>query len=127
MLLVGLCKGLVLLTGATNYGMVLEVNHAELYYTAAVSKEEAQALGAYLVEAKVFDGSHISVQLTREGQMTQVRFPLKPGANVDEAFIASARELASQISQNVFHGAPVEIDLCNEQMKTLRALLPSAA
>jgi len=117
-----LCKGLILLTGATNYGALLEVNHADLYYTRAVSQEEAQALGAFLVKAEVFDGRHISIQLTREGQTTHVRFPVKEGFDRDETYIASIRALGYQISQNVFHGAPVEVDLCDQNLKTLRAV-----
>jgi hypothetical protein len=117
-----LCNGLILLTGATNYGALLEVNHAKLYYTRAVSQEDAKALGALLVEAKIFDGRHISIQPTKEGQTAQVRFPVKPGFDKDEAYIASIRALGYQISQKVFHGAPVEIDLCDQNLKTLRAV-----
>ncbi len=84
-----LCNGLVLLTGATKYGAVLKVNQADLYYTTAVSKADAQALGDYLVQAKFFDGRQLSVQLTKEGQTLQVRFPVKPGFEKDEAYAAS--------------------------------------
>src|ERR1700685_2953305 len=105
-----LCKGLILLTGATNYGLLMEVNHADLYYTRAVSQEDAKALGAYLVEAKIFDGRHISLQLTKADRTIQVRFPVKPGVDKDEAYIASIRALGADISQKVFHGAPVEVD-----------------
>jgi hypothetical protein len=121
-----LCNGLILLTGATNYGALLEVNHADLYYTTAVSQEEAKALGAFLVKAEIFDGRHISIQLTREGQTTQVRFPVKPGFDKDGAYIDTIRALGYQISQNVFHGAPVEVDLCDQNLKSLRAV-PGAA
>jgi hypothetical protein len=116
------CNGLILLTGATKYGALLEVNHADLYYTAAVSQEDAKALGAFLVTAQIFDGRHISIQLTKEKQAAQVRFPVNPGFDKDEAYIASIRTLGAQISQNVFHGAPVEVDLCDQDLKTLRAV-----
>ena len=117
-----LCKGLILLTGATNYGILLEVNHGDLYYTTAVSQEDAKRLGAFLVQEKIFDGRHISLQLTKEGQTLQVRFPVKPGFEKDEAYIASIRTLAAQISQQVFRGAPVEVHLCDSDLKTLRAV-----
>jgi hypothetical protein len=93
-----LSRMLMLLTGTTNYGTLLKVNHADLYYTSAVSQEEAKALGAFLVNAGVFDGRHISIQLTREGQTTQVRFPVKPGFDKDEAYVGSIRALGYQIS-----------------------------
>jgi hypothetical protein len=120
-----LCKGLVLLTGATNYGMLLEVNHGDLYYTAAVSQADAKRLGAFLVQEKIFDGRSISMQLTKKGEIAQVRFPVKPGFEKDEAYIASVHTLAVQISQQVFHGAPVEVHLCDNELKALR-VVPTA-
>jgi hypothetical protein len=120
-----LCNGLILLTGATKYGALLEVNHAQVYYTTAVSQEDAKALGAFLVEAQIFDGRQISIQLTKTDRTLQVRFPVKAGFDKDEAYVTSIRALAAQISQHAFHGAPVEVDLCDRDLKTLRAV-PSA-
>ena len=117
-----LCNGLVLLTGTTKYGAVLKVNQSDLYYTTAVSKTEAEALGDYLVQAKFFDGRQLSVQLTKEGQTLQVRFPVKPGFEKDEAYAASVGVAAEELSQKVFRGQPVEIDLCDSELKTLRTV-----
>jgi hypothetical protein len=117
-----LCNGLVLLTGATKYGAVLKVNQADLYYTTAVSKADAQALGDYLVQEKFLDGRHLSVQLTKADQTLQVRFPVKPGFEKDEAYAASVGGAAEELSQKVFHGQPTEIDLCDSELKTLRAV-----
>ena len=117
-----LCKGLVLLTGATNYGMLLEVNHGDLYYTAAVSQADAKRLGAFLVQEKIFDGRSISMQLTKKGEIAQVRFPVKPGFEKNEAYVDSVQALGVQISQQVFQGAPLEVDLCDDALKTLRAV-----
>jgi hypothetical protein len=47
---------------------------------------------------------------------------VNPGFDKDEAYIASIRALGAQISQNVFHGAPVEVDLCDQDLKTFRAV-----
>jgi hypothetical protein len=117
-----LCNGLVLLTGATKYGAVLKVSQADLYYTTAVSKDEAQALGDYLVQKEFLDGRHLSVQLTKEGQTLQVRFPVKPGFEKDEAYVASVGVMGRELSQEVFHGTPTEVDLCDSELKTLRAV-----
>jgi hypothetical protein len=117
-----LCKGLVLLTGATNYGILLEVNHGELYYTAAVSQEDAKRLGAFLVQEKIFDGRPISMQLTKKGETAQLCFPVKPGFEKDAAYVASVHDLGVQISQQVFQGAPVEVHLCDNELKTLRVV-----
>jgi hypothetical protein len=121
------CKGFVLLTGATNYGCMLEFNHGDLYYTSAVSKEDVKRLGDFLVEEKFFDGRHVSVQLTNNAQTIQVRFPVKSGFEKDESYVVSVHALGVRISQKVFHGRPIEIDLCDSQLKTRRAILIAVA
>jgi hypothetical protein len=117
-----LCHGLLLLTDASNSCTVMKVNNADVYYTRAVSQAEAQALGDFLVRAKLFDGSQRSVQLTREGRTVQIRFPVNRGAEKDPACIALAREIATQAARDVFRGSPVEVDLCDANFNTLSAL-----
>ena len=51
---------------------------------------------------------------------------MKPGFEKDEAYIASVHALGAQISQQVFNGAPVEVHLCDSDLKTLR-VVPAAA
>jgi hypothetical protein len=119
-------NGLVLLTGATKYGILMEVNHGNLYYTSAVSRDDAKRLGDFLVRQEIFDGRQISTQLTKIGQTVLVRFPVKPEVEMNENYIASVHDLGVQISQQVFQGAPLEVDLCDGELKTLRAV-PVAA
>ena len=97
----------------------MEFNHGDLYYTSAVLKDEAKRLGDFLVEEKFFDGRHVSVQLTKDGQTMQVRFPVKAGFEKSESYVASVRALGIRMSQIVFTGRPIEIDLCDSQLKTL--------
>ncbi len=107
----------------------MEFNHGDLYYlyyTSAVSKDDAKRLGHFLVEQKIFDGRQISMQLSKIGQTVQVRFPAKPGFEKNEAYAASVQALGVQISQQFFQGAPLEVDLCDAALKTLRAI-PVAA
>lgn len=113
------CNGLVLLTGATKYGMVLEFNHADLYYTSTVTREEAKQLGDYLVKQKFFDGRHVSVQLTKAGDTFQFRFPVKADYLKNKSYLAEIRAMDVELSKNVFHGAPVEVHLCDGDFKTL--------
>lgn len=121
-----LCRGLVLLTGATNYGMRLKVNQADLYYTTAVSKEDAQRLRDVLVESKICGDTPISMQITKSGKMLQFRFVVKPGADKDESQIPTVQAMGAMLSSVVFGGAPLEIHLCDDHFKTLR-VVPAAA
>jgi hypothetical protein len=114
-------NGLMVLTGATSPCTVLKVNNSNLYYTRDISAAEAKALADYLVTAKLVDGGSFSVQLTREGRTVQVRFPVNPGSEKDPACIGLGRQLGTRLARDVFAGSPVEIDLCDENWKTLYA------
>jgi hypothetical protein len=122
-----LCHGLLLLTGATNAGAVLKVNNADVYYVRGISQAEAQAVGDLLVRVHLFDGSRRCVQLRREGRTVQIHFPVNSGAEKDPACIALGRELGTRIAREVFGGAPVEIDLCDQNFKTLYAVPAAVA
>ena len=122
-----LCRGLVLLTGATNYGMRLKVNQADLYYTSAVSKEDAQRLRDVLVESKICGDKPISMQITKSGKMLQFRFVVQPGADKDESQIPTVQAMGAMLSSVVFGGAPLEIHLCDDHFQTLRVVPAVAA
>ena len=120
-----LCRGLILLTGATNYGMVLKVNQSDLYYTTAVSKEDATRLQDYLIQSKACGDSQISMQLTKSGSMRQFRMVVKPGFEKDKGYLATVQELGATLSAHVFGGAPLEVHLCDDHFRTLR-VVPAA-
>jgi hypothetical protein len=128
-LLVGfsqLCRGLVLLTGATNYGMRLKVNQADLYYTTAVTKEDATRLQDFLIRSKVCGDSQISMQLTKSGPMRQFRMVVKPGFEEDKSYYSTVQAMGATLSAEVFGGAPLEVHLCDDHFQTLR-VVPAAA
>ncbi|HEX4072838.1 MAG TPA: hypothetical protein VHX68_16785 [Planctomycetaceae bacterium] len=122
-----LCRGLVLLTGATNYGTRLKVNQSDLYYTSAVSKEDAQRLRDVLVESKICGDKQISMQITKSGKMLQFRFVVKPGSDKDESQIPTVQAMGAMLSSVVFGGAPLEIHLCDDHFQTLRVVPVAAA
>jgi hypothetical protein len=121
-----LCRGLVLLTGATNYGMVLKVNQSDLYYTTAVSKEDATRLQDFLIRSKVCGDSQISMQLTKSGSTRQFRIVVKPGFEKDKGYIATVQEMGETLSTRVFGGAPLEVHLCDDHFRTLRVVSATA-
>ena len=54
----------------------------------------------------------------------QFHMVVKKGIEQDEKFATIFRTLCGQISQGVFNGAPVELQLCHEYMKTIRVIGP---
>lgn len=124
--LLQVCRGVGLLAGGNDYGTRLEFNHAELYYTPAVSREDAERLGTFLVEQKYFAGNRLSVQLTKEGQTFKVRNVMQPGFDKNDAYVTLTATFGAQISRQVFQGEPLDMEMCDAHFKTVR-VVPAAA
>lgn len=102
----------------------LEINGGELFYTANVTADEAQALGDYLVESTFFDGRRKSVQLDKPGSTYQFRLVVKQEFRNDKAYLKLGKLFAEELSANVFNDEPVEIHICDEHFKTIRVIKP---
>jgi hypothetical protein len=106
-------------------GDSIEDKGVELYYTDNVKKGEADALLKYLVESGFADGTDKTLQLDRGDEKAWVVRAVveeKDAEPLQAVFIAFARELSGA----VFEGAPVIIHLCDENMKTHKAMEPVA-
>jgi hypothetical protein len=114
----------VFLFGCSNYGEKLIFNGGELYYTSAVTINEAQRLGNYLVNSKYYDGNNKTVQLNKENGTYEVRLVIKKGLENDQEVVSLMKTFARDISIEVFGGASVDIHLCDNQLNTLRVVVP---
>ncbi len=106
-------------------GERIEEKGVELYYTDNVKKGEADALLKYLVESGFADGTDKTLQLDRGDEKAWVVRAVVAEEDVEPleaVFIAFARELSGA----VFEGGPVIIHLCDENMKTHKAMEPVA-
>ena len=92
--------------------MLLKVNQADLYYTSAVSKEEATWLQDYLVQSKICGDSQISMQLTKSGSMRQFRMVVKPGFEKDKGYLATVQELGATLSAQASSAEPRSKSTC---------------
>lgn len=106
------------------YGEKLEFNGGELYYTKNVTEAEAKKLGEYLVKEGFYDGKMKTVQLDKEGGTYQFRMVVIEEKRNDESTLEIFKTFASQISKDVFADAPVEIHVCDENLKTLKVIKP---
>ena len=112
-------------TGCSNYGTLLEFNDNELYYTPSVSEREAYRLGEYLVDGGFFNSnSSLRVQLDKTGNTYNFRMVIKKGIEKDEEKIEIMKILAMELSENVFNGFNVDIHLCDENLSTIRVVVP---
>ncbi|MFI5172324.1 MAG: hypothetical protein ACHQFW_08025 [Chitinophagales bacterium] len=110
----------MVLTACSNYGTEKEFNGVQLFYTSSITEAEADSLGNYLIAAQFADGEKKSVQLNKDGDTYEFRMVVKEGYDTNDEFFAIAQAFASELSAGVFHGSPVEVHLCDDQLETLR-------
>ncbi|CAN5517939.1 hypothetical protein BH10ACI1_BH10ACI1_25710 [soil metagenome] len=115
---------LVVGAACNNYGTRLEFNGGEIYYTKNSNESDAKKLGQYLIEKGFFNGTEKSVQLDKSGSTNQVRIVIQPGQENDEKLAETLKNLARELSGEVFGGAPTEIHLCDNTLKTLKVVKP---
>jgi hypothetical protein len=117
---------ILLLAGAacSKYATKLEYNGGELYYTKNVSEAEAKKFGDYLVKIKYFEGKKTSVQLDKSGSTYQTRFVINKEKQNDEVVTNGFKTLGKLFSEEVFGGAPIEVHICDDQLKTQRIIKP---
>ena len=108
--------------GCSGHGTKLEFNGGDLYYTDNVTEVDAKKLGNYLVEQGFYDGKPKSVQLDKSGSAYQFRMVVQPEKQNDKATMEIMKTFGVELSSDVFNGAPVEMHVCDEQLKTLRVI-----
>lgn len=117
----------VMLVGCgADYGTKINFGeNNELYYTDSVTSEQAQSLGDYLVKGEFFanDGNERTVQLNKSGSTYEFRMVVKTGLDQDQATIDLMKQVAAELSANVFNGETVDVHLCDDTLKTLRVVV----
>ena len=106
----------------TGHGTKLEYNGGELYYTDNVTETDAKKLGDYLVKSGFFGGKKVTVQLDKAGATYQFRMVVMPEKQNDEPTAVLMKAFAGEISEEVFGGAPVELHICDDSLKTIKVL-----
>ena len=81
-------------------------------------------MGAYLISSKFADGNSKSVQLTKDEESNHYAFRMvtTPKAAKDSTYNFLFKLMASQISDSVFNGSPVDFHVCDNRFKTLKVL-----
>jgi hypothetical protein len=95
----------------------------EVYYVRGATEAEARALGQFLQGAGYFDSRRaVTVQLAREGEAFVVSFVVRENAWNNPQVITWAGDFASKLSEEVFGGKPVKIQLCDEDLSPHRTV-----
>jgi hypothetical protein len=108
--------------GCKSYGKRLEFNKDEVYYTPAVTEDEAKNLGNYLQKIGYFSGQGYTVQLDKSNDTYQARFVVQKGIENNDAALNAFKGLVNQLSKDVFNGGKVEVHICDDKLKTLKVV-----
>ena len=99
-------------------------NNLDIYYTENVTRSEAKKLLEYLVSEDFTDGSQeVGVRLDKTGKTYEFKVIVKKGLDTDPDFIKLAKTLSTEISNDVFGKAPVDIHLMDDHFKLLRVVV----
>jgi hypothetical protein len=107
--------------GCKNLGKEKIFNGVQLYHAEGVSDTLANSLGNYLISSQFADGRAKTVQITKTGDTYHFRFVVKDGAEKDSSISQSTKYFASLLSADVFNGAPVRVEMCDNLMNTLKS------
>ena len=111
-----------LAVGCSNYGKEKNFNGTQVFYTSAITESEADALGQYLITAGFTDGEEKSVQLNKTGNTYEFRMVVKKGIEQDQEYRKVGKDMAGEISEEVFNGARVDTHFCDDKFNTLMVL-----
>lgn len=111
-----------LILQARTFGTKLTFNGAELYYTSNVTEADAKKLGQYFVRAGIFDEKQRVAQLSKSGSSWEFRMVVREEQVRNEELLVLCGQLTGMLSKDVFDGAPVDLLLCNADLKTLRVV-----
>lgn len=109
------------LISCTNYGDKVAKDAVEIYFKDHISKEQAQQTLAFLHPSWNEPGNKKSVQLAKPGDTVYFRMVIneeKAKDVKDESYLL----LANEISNSIFNGTPVNVDLTDNTFKTIRTL-----
>lgn len=98
----------------------IKINHLEVYYTNAVTKDEASTLASYLAKLNYGIETEATVQLNKEDGIYQCRMFILPTYIDNPEFISTMQTGTQELSRDVFNGSPVDIHFCDDQMNTKR-------
>ena len=109
------------LLSCSNYGDKVVYDGTEIYYKDNVLQEKADQVGAYLEEIEFTDGTPKSVQITKDS-VYNFRMVIQKGLENDESMEMSFKALGFLLSKEVFDGAPLNYQLCDNTFTTLKTI-----
>jgi hypothetical protein len=102
----------------------LVLDKIEVFYSSAVSRDEADAFARHIRAEVGDDGVERTFTLTRRDDVVEVRLPCNPNVLNDPAAQEALRRDARALSAKVFKKAPVELHLCDGSLNVQKVIKP---
>ena len=110
------------LNSNSSYGKSETFNGTEVFYTSAVTLNEVNRLGQFLIDYEYTNGTDISTQLNKTGKTYEFRIAVGEEIEYDQEDRNEGKLLAAEISEVCFNGAQVDVYFCNKNFETLIVL-----
>ncbi len=107
---------------AGNYGAKVTVGKIEVYYKDGATRAEADRVGATLARLWADGGERRSVQIVKNGETPVFRMVIKPEFHNDLKMLAHIGFVAARLSRDAFQGAAIEVEACDQYLKTVRSV-----
>ncbi len=107
---------------ANNYGAKVTNGQIEVYYKDGVTKHEADRLASLLAREWANAPDKRSVQLVKTDGQYRFRMVVKPEYQNDPDFNANMSIFGSQIAREILNSQPLEMDVCDERLKTIKSV-----
>lgn len=109
-------------SSCNNFGEKVEFKNLEVYYKDGASKEDAEKLGKYLEPLFEKNTETVTFQLQKSDETYIVRFVVKDGYEKNPESIEQFQALQIAVSNEVFEGAAIDLNLCDENLETKKAI-----
>lgn len=109
------------IVSCSSHGEKISFGNLDIYYTDGVTKTEAEDVGNYLVDVGILiDDQKEKMQLSKFNGRYKCKFVMRDN-------VVSLENLwkgyGISISEKVLNGAPVDVDLCDDEFNSLKFLM----
>ncbi len=109
---------------STAFAAQLDSKNGTVYYTEAVTKQEASSLMAWLNKEGFFTNDRKGeVLLNKANGAYEFKFVVKKGLEQDNEYINICKQTGKSMSKDIFRGKQVDVHLLDENLKTLRVVV----
>lgn len=109
------------LTGCAPNGNHIGIQGNDLFYTPAVSSEEAHTIADYLVQTEFFAHGRKSVQLDNVDGVPYFRLVVKEGFTLDSSNRSTLHAYGRLLHEDLYKNKPFIFHICDKNFLTLHA------